>query len=60
MLWKIFFHTVEKTGHFFHAMEKVLANFPRNGKTLMDFFHGVEKPDLRLFFGGVRLLSRGC
>jgi len=33
-LWKIFFHTVEKQAHFFHAMEKLSAIFPHNGKNV--------------------------
>jgi hypothetical protein len=33
-LWKNIFHTVEKTGHFFHTMEKVFVSFPHNGKNL--------------------------
>ena len=51
MLWKIFFHTVEKTGHFFHTMEKLSANFPHNGKTLRELFHSVENSGLGLFSG---------
>ena len=31
-LWKNIFHTVEKTGDFFHALENVFAIFPRPGK----------------------------
>ena len=31
-LWKTFFHSVEKNGRFFHAMENFFAVFPRNGK----------------------------
>ena len=52
-LWKIFFHTVEKQVHFFHAMEKLSAIFPHNGKTFAvfstqwkkfsGFFHTMEK-----------------
>ncbi len=55
-LWKIFFHTVEKQGHFFHAMEKLYENFPHNGKTFRqfstkwkNFFHSVENSVFRLF-----------
>ena len=31
-LWKNIFHSVEKTGDFFHALENVFAIFPRPGK----------------------------
>ncbi len=31
-VWKISFHSVEKTACFFHTMEKVFGNFPHNGK----------------------------
>ena len=64
MLWKNIFHTVEKQGHFFHAMEKLSAIFPHNGKTLDVFstqwkecFHGVENSVSRLFSGVFRLFS---
>jgi len=33
-LWKNIFHTVEKQAYFFHAMEKLSAIFPHNGKNL--------------------------
>ena len=66
-LWKNIFHTVEKTGHFFHTMENLLAIFPHNGKTFRrfstqwkNFFHSVENPDYRLFSGVFGLFSGGC
>ena len=31
--WKNIFHAVEKPGGVFHGMEKIPADFPRNGKT---------------------------
>jgi hypothetical protein len=31
-VWKEFFHTVEKNGRFFHAMENCFAVVPHNGK----------------------------
>ncbi|MDD4117389.1 MAG: hypothetical protein PHI39_04150 [Kiritimatiellae bacterium] len=37
-LWKNIFHTVEKQARFFHAMEKLFANFPHNGKTVESWF----------------------
>jgi hypothetical protein len=55
---------VEKQAHFFHAMEKLSAIFPHNGKTLADFstqwkkcFHGVENSVLGLFSGVFGLFS---
>ncbi|HXK80324.1 MAG TPA: hypothetical protein PLB42_09155, partial [Kiritimatiellia bacterium] len=45
------FHTVEKRGCFFHAMEQLCANFPHNGTTLGRFFHTVEKDSSRM--GGI-------
>ena len=48
-LWKIF-------GRFFHAMEKLFANFPHNGKT----FSTVWKTRISGCFQGVRAVLRGC
>jgi hypothetical protein len=66
-LWKNIFHTVEKTGHFFHTMENVLAIFPHNGKTFRqfstqwkEFVHTVENSVLWLFSGVLGLFSDGC
>jgi hypothetical protein len=64
-LWKIFFHTVEKQAHFFHAMEKLSAIFPHNGKTFRrfstqwkEFVHTVENSDFGLFSGAVERSTR--
>jgi hypothetical protein len=44
---------------FFHAMEKLFADFPRNGKTFRGFstqwktcFHGVENPRAAIYGAG--------
>ena len=49
---------MEKQAHFFHAMEKLSAIFPHNGKSFRDFstqwknfFHSVENSVLGLFSG---------
>jgi hypothetical protein len=73
-LWKIFFHTVEKTGRIFHSMEDIFENFPRYGKNIGDFStvwknfprvsHSMEnfskRPGLRAFQTVFRGLLNGA
>ena len=69
-LWKIFFHTVEKTGRIFHSMEDFFENFPRYGKNIVDFstlwkifprvFHGMENSMKRPVSGAFQTVCGGC
>jgi hypothetical protein len=60
MLWKSFFHSMEKMGRFFHGMEKFYAIFPRYGKLfstvwkicVAGLFHSGAKRKGLIFKGG--------
>ena len=57
-LWKKVFHTMEKTAQFFHAMEKLFADFPHNGKKVSTLWKTFPQTYRRISSRGLRSLGR--